>query len=70
MPNTLPVQPETVYTEGALALALGLPPATLQRARREGRLRFVRQGHRILFLGQWILDWLTADAARQEACRA
>ena len=70
MPETLPISPDTVYTEGAVALALDLPTATLRRARREGRLRFTRQGPRVLILGRWLLDWLTADGQRQGAVRA
>jgi hypothetical protein len=65
MPSTLPIDPDTVYTEGAISLALDLPTATLRRARREGRLRFSRQGPRILILGRWVLDWLTADAQQR-----
>jgi hypothetical protein len=73
MPDTLPIHPDTVYTEGAVALALDLPTATLRRARREGRLRYSRQGQRVLILGRWLLDWLAADGRQeQEAppCRA
>jgi hypothetical protein len=65
MLDTLPIHPDTVYTEGAVALALDLPTATLRRARREGRLRYTRQGQRVLILGRWLLDWLDSDAARQ-----
>jgi hypothetical protein len=56
MQNTLPVNPDTIYTEAAVCLALDVPTATLQRARREGRLRYTRQGQRVLILGRWLLD--------------
>jgi hypothetical protein len=69
MANTLPIHPDTVYTEGAVALALDLPTGTLRRARREGRLRYTRQGRRVLILGRWLLDWLDADAARRKPKR-
>jgi hypothetical protein len=62
MLSALPIDPDTVYTEGSVSLALDLPLATLARARREGRLRYSRQGQRILILGQWLLDWLNATS--------
>jgi hypothetical protein len=66
MPDCLPVDPNAVYTEGAISLALDIPLATLARARRYGRLRYTRQGRRVLVLGQWLLDWLKDDASRRE----
>jgi hypothetical protein len=65
MTSTLPIHPDTVYTEGAVATALDIPLATLARARRSGRLRFTRQGRRVLLLGRWLLDWLQNDASRR-----
>jgi hypothetical protein len=56
------IEPEAVYDDGVVLMVLGLPTATLSRARREGRLRYTRQGNRILYLGQWLLDWLQGDA--------
>jgi len=70
MPDTLSVDPDTVYSEGAVALALDLPTATLRRARRDGRLRYSRQGQRVLILGRWLLDWLENDAAQQGSVRS
>jgi hypothetical protein len=65
------IDPAAIYHDGTLRLALDLPSATLARARREGRLRFTRQGGRVLYRGQWILDWLEADAlATKEAAHA
>lgn len=66
MPDCLPVDPNAVYTEGAISLALDIPLATLARARRDGRLRYTRQGPRVLVIGQWILEWLKEDAVRRE----
>ncbi len=62
MRDTLHIDPDTIYTEGAIALALDIPQATLARARKEGRLRYTRQGHRILIRGTWLLAWIEADA--------
>ncbi len=53
---------DAVYTDGQLRLLLGLTSATLGRARRNGKLRYSRQGHRILYRGSWILSWLDGDA--------
>lgn len=63
MLSPVPIDPAAVYDDSAVVLALDLPSATLARARREGRLRYTRQGRRVLYLGQWLLDWLTADSA-------
>jgi len=63
--DTLQIDPHCVYTEGAVALALDLPLATLARARRERRLQFSRQGKRVLYLGKWLLAWLESDKQRE-----
>jgi hypothetical protein len=57
------IDPTAIYDDGAVLMALDIPTATLARARRDGRLRYTRQGRRALYLGQWLLDWLAADAA-------
>jgi hypothetical protein len=56
------IEPDAIYDDGAVVLALDIPSATLARARRDGRLRYTRQGRRTLYLGQWVLEWLAADA--------
>lgn len=63
------IDSQGVYDDGAVVIALDIPSATLARARRDGRLRYTRQGRRTLYLGQWLLDWLAAGASsadRQE----
>src|SRR5262245_38495031 len=64
------LDPHAVYDDGALYCALGLSAPSLARARREGRLRHTRQGNRVLYLGEWVLDWLRAEGKRQEVARA
>lgn len=64
-----PIDPNAIYDDGALYLSLGLSPACLTRARRGGLLRFTRQGHRTLYLGRWILDWLEAAARPREVAQ-
>lgn len=49
------------YDERALAQALGLTQGSLDRARLSGELKFSRKGGRILFLGEWVEQWLTRD---------
>lgn len=67
--DTIRLEPHSIYDDALLSAALTVSAATLARARRDGRLRYTRQGRRILYLGQWVLDWLQADA-RQEVRRA
>jgi hypothetical protein len=62
--------PDAVYDDGALYCALGLTAAALSRARRSGRLRYTRQGTRILYLGEWVLAWLRDAAEPQEVAHA
>jgi hypothetical protein len=66
MTITYRIDPETIYDTGAVVLALDVPSSTLARARREGRLRYSRQGRRVLYLGKWLLEWLATDAAGKE----
>jgi hypothetical protein len=70
MVSIILLEPNGVYDDGSLHLALEIPSATLVRARREGRLRYARKGRRILYLGKWILDWLEADTDRRESAHA
>ncbi len=62
MLNPIPIDPDAIYDDGAVVLALDVPSATLSRARREGRLRYSRKGKRTFYLGRWLLEWLTADS--------
>jgi len=64
MTEAFRVLPDAIYTTGDLQIGLDLPQATIDRARREGRLRYTRQGHRVLYRGQWVIEWLESDAAK------
>ena len=62
MVDPVPLEPGSVYSDDALSVTLGIPRATLLRARRLGHLRHARTGQRILYLGQWVRDWLEREA--------
>jgi len=67
------IEPDGVYDDDRVYLAWEVSAQTLARARREGRLRFSRQGRRILYLGRWLLEWLQAastQTAAEEASHA
>jgi hypothetical protein len=66
------IDPDAIYDDGAVCLALDIPSSALARARRDGRLRHTRQGRRALYLGQWLLDWLALDSTppAREGARA
>ncbi len=59
------IDPDGIYDDLALYQALSISTATLARARRDGSLRYTRKGNRTLYLGRWVMDWLTSDA---QAC--
>lgn len=56
------IHPKALYDDAALCQSVGISPTTLAHARRAGRLRFTRQGKRVLYLGSWLLDWLEATS--------
>lgn len=60
------IDPDGIYDDGVLVLILGLTHAALQKARRDGQLRHTRRGRRILYRGQWVIDWLDSTATVQE----
>lgn len=55
----------TVYSDGDIATILGVTHATLSRARRNGVLRAARLGKRWYYLGEWILEWISAAGVPQ-----
>jgi hypothetical protein len=52
------VAPNDVFDDGAMHMTFGVAPATLDRACRDGSLKFTRKGRRRFFTGRWVLDWL------------
>jgi hypothetical protein len=69
MITAIQIDPNGIYDDTRLYGVLEVSASTLAKARRGGRLRYCRQGKRILYLGSWVLAWLEADA-RQEERRA
>ena len=63
MTDTFKIEPHGVYGDGDLVLSLGLSHASLVAARRSGELQYRRIGKRTIYLGEWILDWLTRESA-------
>ena len=63
MAPCLSIEPNAVYDEGTIALALGLSLASLASARKSGALRYVRKGRRVLILGRSLLSWLEPPQA-------
>lgn len=65
--SSIRIDPEAIFDDAAVYALLDVSAATLNRARRLNKLRYTRQGRRILYLGRWLLDWLEADATPRRA---
>ena len=61
------IEATAVYDEALLHCNFGLPYASLAKARRDGSLRHIVVGKRILFLGSWILDWFESTSVMAPA---
>jgi hypothetical protein len=62
MVETTAIQPTGVYTNDDLSVLLDVSPETLAKARHSRALRWVRKGRRVIYLGEWVLDWLRAES--------
>jgi hypothetical protein len=60
------IEPNGVYDDDLLCSALEIGSQTLADARRSGALRYTRKGRRVLYVGVWILAWLTSAATTPE----
>jgi hypothetical protein len=58
MSDTITIHPTGIYTSDDLCAMLDVSPQTLADARRSGALRSTRKGRRVIYLGEWVLDWL------------
>ena len=61
MTEPVRLDPEAIFDDGALRRMLHLPQSAVDRARKSGELRSTRKGGRVLYLGRWVLDWLTGE---------
>jgi hypothetical protein len=59
--NAIRIEPDGIYDDALIYGAIGVSAVTLAHARRDGSLRFVRKGKRVLYLGQWVMEWLSSD---------
>lgn len=59
------IGPKAVYGEPALSVALDVSVESLSRARHAGELRHTGKGRGILYLSQWILEWLEFDSSTE-----
>lgn len=62
VPFPVHIDPNAVYTVGAIVLVLDIPSTTLNRARRAGDLPFVRRGRHFYTTGRALLAWLAPTA--------
>jgi excisionase family DNA binding protein len=58
------INPDAIYTEGTIALTLGVTLATLSKARSRGELQYVRRGRRVFIRGRDLLAWLEPIGSR------
>jgi hypothetical protein len=52
------IKPGAFYDDAAVLKLLGFDVRTQKHARDSGELRFTQKGKRILYRGEWLLDWL------------
>jgi hypothetical protein len=67
MATAVSIDPTGIYDDPLLCDLLGVGAQTLARARRSGELRYTRKGQRVLYLGEWVLEWLRAEVRREVA---
>lgn len=56
------IEPAAIYDDDLLFAVLRVTSRTLLAARKANQLRYTRKGQRVLYLGQWVLDWLNDSA--------
>lgn len=63
------IDPRAVYDDDALRLGLQITQGAIDDAKRSGFLRSTRQGTRTLYLGEWVLAWLSDSATTRAEAR-
>jgi hypothetical protein len=64
--DAIRIDPDAFYNDGQLRLVLGVTTRTLTQARRAGHLCFTRKGRRLLYRGEWVIDWLKPSQTQKE----
>ena len=62
MVDPFTIDADAIYDDGVLVLGLGVSFDALARSRRTEQLRHVRKGRRILYRGEWLIEWLERTA--------
>ena len=63
MPEPIKLIADAFYDDGDLTVGLKLSQSALDRGRKSGELRYTKRGGRVLYLGQWVHQWLSAEPA-------
>ncbi len=67
MSGELHILTDAFYAEDLIRRSLGLNASMLAKARKAGELKYAKRGKRVLYRGDWLRDWLEADAADDRA---
>lgn len=59
--TVIKIEPDGLYDDIMVYRATEIAPRTLAAARKAGKLKSTRAGNRVLYLGRWLLDWLTNE---------
>lgn len=52
------IEPQKFYDDFAVFQILEIKESVQKRARDNSELKFTKKGSRILYRGQWLIDWL------------
>lgn len=63
MTDPFVIEADAFYDDAAVRLETGITAGTLAKARKAGILRYTDRAGRNMYLGQWLLDWLTGDGS-------
>ncbi len=63
-PLPVPIHPTAVYDMAQARAALGVAASTLAREVRLGRIRHAQRGGKRVFLGSWLVEWITGGEVR------
>lgn len=61
MESVITIHPTAIYSSDDVCAMLDVSPQALTVARRSGELKSARKGRRVVYLGEWLLEWLRSD---------